>query len=823
MIALAAGLLFWTLARSSALELTLPFSAPQGQASADRAYGELPLAFERDAGRSGPNVDFLARTPVGTTLVGPAGATLMLGDRKHAETLGLELAGGAAAVEPLALERLPGEVNYLVGERSQWKTEIATFERVRYPDVYPGIALDWRGNQQQLEYDFRLAPGADPSRIALDITGAEALHIAGGDLVIEAGRASVRQRAPIAYQTIAGERQPVEASFALDRHTIGFELGAYDRSRPLVIDPLVLAYSTYLGGSGSEFANGIAVDSAGAAYVTGETGSADFDTVGPIESDDLSFDAFVSKLNPAGNALVYSTYIGGNSFDGGNGIAVDSSGAAYITGQTTSTDYCTTGCSVEADPPQDDAFVSKLTPGGDALAYSTYLGGDSFDFGNAIAVDSSGAAYVAGRTDSTDYCTGGGCSIEPDPPGEDAFISKLNPAGALSYSTYLGGNSDEFGSAVAVDSSGAAYVTGRTDSTDYCAVASCSIEPDPGDGSTDAFVSKLTPAGNALAYSTYLGGDSFDFGYGIAVDTAGAAYVTGDTGSADFNSVGAIEGDSANFDGFISKLTPAGNALAYSTYLGGDSFDSSRAIAVDSRGAAYVAGETNSADFNTVGQIEGDSDSAIRDAFISKLAPAGNTLAYSTYLGGSLDDRAAGIAVDSAGGAYVTGFTDSTDFNTVGPIQGDLADANGDAFISKLSFDADGDGIPDDADACPTQAGSAADGGCPASPAAAKSTRTLTLDASKSKVKKGKKVGLSGQIDSPVGAACEATQTLELQRVKKGTKFKTFTTDKTNATGKFTLKVKVKKTYRYRAELGESATCLADTSNTEKVKVKRKR
>ncbi len=818
MLALTAGFLLFAHVRSAAPELSLPFSGPEGTASAERAYGELPLSFERDAGRAGPEVDFIARTPGATTLVGPAGATLMLGEGKRSEALGLELAGGAAATKPQALERLPGEVNYLVGERSTWKREIATFERVRYPDVYPGIDLDWRGNQRQLEYDFRLAPGAEPARIAMEVTGAESLRLAAsGDLIIDAGRASVRQKAPIAYQTIAGERHVVEAGFALRDRTIGFELGAYDRSRPLVIDPLVLAYSTYLGGDQDDAAFAIAVDGSGAAYVTGSTGSVDFNSVGQIEGDSASFDAFVSKLTPTGNALAYSTYLGGDASDRGSGIAVDAAGAAYVTGDTFSTDFDTVaGIEGDSGDANGDAFISKLTPNGGDLAYSTYLGGGGSDIGSAIAVDSAGAAYVTGETQSTDFNTVGQIESDPGDGFADAFIAKLTPVGTLAYSTYLGGNSFDTGSGIAVDSAGAAYVTGFTDSTDFNTVGQ--IEGDA--PLTDAFVSKLNPAGSALAYSTYLGGNSFDRGLAIDVDGSGAAYITGQTDSTNFNTVNPIEVDSVGQDAFVSKLTPSGLDLAYSTYLGGNAIDRAYAVAVDDAGAAFVTGETDSTDFDAAGQVEGDSTGT--DVFVSKLAPAGSALAYSTYLGGDATERGRGIAVDAAGAAYITGETFSTNFDTVGQIESDST--LGDAFVSKLTFDTDGDGIVDSADNCPSDAGPASNDGCPIPPPpAAKSSRALSLDTSKSKVKKGKKVTLSGTVDSPAGSSCVASQTVELQRVKKGSAFKTFTTDKTNATGKFALKVKVKKTYLYRAELGESAVCLADTSNTKKVKVKKKK
>jgi Beta-propeller repeat len=679
LVAFAVGLVgLLALVRAPAPELSLPSAATDDEPAAERAYGQLPLAFERDAGRQGPQVDFLSRTPAGTAFVGAGGATLALADDEDTEAIRLALIGERAS-EPVARERLGGKVSYLLGNRpSAQRTGIATFARVHYPDVYPGIALDWHGDRRQLEYDFRVAAGADPDEIALRLRGAEALRLApDGDLLIDAGEATFRQRAPVAYQTIARDRRPVEAAFALDGGRVGFELGAYDRSRPLVIDPLVLAYSTYLGGGDLDAGSDIAVDANGSAYVAGRTQSTDFDTVDEIEGDGdgLFDDAFIAKLTPAGNALVYSTYLGGGASDFARGIAVDSSGAAYVTGATESPDFDTVN-PIEGDSPGEDAFIAKLTPAGDALAYSTYLGGGDRDQGSRIAVDPSGAAYVTGVTFSTDFNTLS--PIEGDDGGSDAFVAKLTPAGsALAYSTYLGGASIDEGGGIAVDQSGAAYLTGTT----FGGFPTVNPIDDPG-GFADAFVSKLTPAGTALVYSTYLGGtgSGVDFGTGIAVDSTGAAYVTGGAQSGDFPTVNPIEGYSGSTDVFISKLTPAGDGLAYSTFLGSSDDDQGRDIAVDATGAAYLVGTTHSTDFDTVEAIDGDS--ALQDVFISKLTAAGDALAYSTYLGGDGQDSGAGIAIDSAGAAYVTGQTESTDFNVANPIEGDSP--GWDAFIAKV-------------------------------------------------------------------------------------------------------------------------------------------
>jgi type I phosphodiesterase/nucleotide pyrophosphatase/Calx-beta domain-containing protein/hemolysin type calcium-binding protein/beta-propeller repeat-containing protein len=635
--------------------------------------------------------------------------------------------------------RLPGVVNDLRGDdASRWRTHVPTFERVRYREVYPGVDLDWHGTQQRLEYDFRVAPGADPGQIALRVAGADRVRVArNGDLVIAAGGEAIRQSAPVAYQGEGATRTPVDARFELRGNTVSLALGHYDRSRPLVIDPVVLDYSTYLGGNGAERVNGIAVDSSGASYLTGRTLSTDFNRVGGVESVSGQGDVFVSKLNAAGNALVYSTYLGGEGDDSGNGIAVDASGA-YLVGTTESTDFNTVN---PASPNKDegiaDAFVAKLNPAGDGLVYSTYLGGGggfadggsnsgqpptreapfqkkagASDEGVAIAVDSSGAAYVAGNThaissdapgsrgqrgfpikgwiegDTSETQPYGGGSAGAENPSSmtsDAFVTKLTPTGnEFVYSTYLGGDLGDGATAIAVDSAGSAYVAGATNSPDFNRVGGIEgrngIYANNGRRSNfDAFVSKLNPAGNALVYSTYLGGSDFDAAHAIAVDGAGAAYVAGTTDSSDFNLVKEIEGDSNGPDAFVSKLNPAGGALEYSTYLGGGLADAANSIALGSGGRAFVTGTTSSRNFDRAGELE--DNEGLEDAFVSSLNPGGG-LACSTYLGGTGADSGNAIAVGPSGAAYVAGSTESSDFNTDGPLEGNSGGP--DAFASKL-------------------------------------------------------------------------------------------------------------------------------------------
>jgi hypothetical protein len=426
----------------------------------------------------------------------------------------------------------------------------------------------------------------------------------------------------------------VAVGYRVEGSSVRLSLGAYDHTRPLLIDPVVIAYSTYLGGGSTDLGYTIAVDPIGQAYVTGLTASANFNTAGEIEGDSFANDAFVAKLNPAGNALAYATYLGGNGQDEGTAIAVDDQGFAYVTGTTTSTDFNTTANALQTDRPGRDAWVAKLNPTGNQLAFSTYLGGNGDDrsaFG--IAVDSTRSVYLSGSTTSTDFPTSEE-PIQANQPGEDAFVVKLNPLGStLMYGTYLGGGGTDLGSGIAIDPIGEAYVIGTTDSTNFPVVGGVGGDQD----FRDAFVTKLNPAGTAYAYSTYLGGDGFEAGNSIAVDPVGFAYVTGHTDSVNFPAVNAFQPQNAGTtDGFVSKLNPAGNALAYSTYLGGRHFDRGNTIGIDSTGAAYIVGESTSANFPLA--LQHEACDASGDAFVVKLAPVGDRVSHSTCLGGQMND-----------------------------------------------------------------------------------------------------------------------------------------------------------------------------------------
>lgn len=586
--------------------LALPATA---RMRVEPAYAKLPVSFEVNRGQAAPEVKFLARgrnydlylTTTGTVLASRGGAVRM------------KLVSANRALEVEGVEPLAARSSYFLGNDSrQWRTNIPHYARVRYRNVYPGVSLLLYGAAGRLEYDFIVAPGADPGRIRMAFEGAEELRLeASGDLVVRVAGGEIRQFKPLVYQEVAGVRKAIQGRYLVKGRQVGFQIGRYDASRPLVIDP-VLSYSTYLGGSGGERIHALAVDASGNAYLTGITNATSFPTTtGAYRgSPGGGLDVVVAKLNASGTALVYSTYLGGGSRDWGSAIAVDAAGNAYVTGQTESSNFPTTPGALRTTSGRggSDAFVLKLNPSGSALIYSTCLGGaNDNDSGYGIAVDKDGNAYVAGGTSSRDFPTtpgafrttlgGGDCgNVIFSWPCSDAFVSKLNPAGsALVYSTFLGGDKADQGAAIAVDSSGNAYVTGYAASTNFPTTAGA-FRTTSG-GAEDAFVVKLNAGGTALVYSTYLGGSASDYGNGIAIDSSGNAYVAGRTYSSNFPTVNALQNASGgSSDVFAVKLNPTG-APVYATYLGGAKGEGGSAIVVDASGNAYITGSADSSNF----------------------------------------------------------------------------------------------------------------------------------------------------------------------------------------------------------------------------------
>ena len=668
------------------------------QPAIEVAYGNLPLSFEPNQGQTNSQVEFLSRGRGYTLFLTQTEAVLSLRKPTAAKTnetedsgdttgvvLRMRLVGANPSPRVSGLKQLPGRSNYFLGnDPSKWRTNVPTYAKVQYEDVYPGVDLVYYGNQRQLEYDLIVAPGSDPEAIHLAFEGADKLQKGvQGHLALHTAAGQVRLQKPLVYQETDGIRQEIPAAYVLNGgRQVGFEVGAYDADKPLIIDP-VLSYSTYLGGNGVDRGFAIAVDGAGNAYVTGGANSTNFPTLNPFQAvfPGGPVDAFVTKLNAAGSALVYSTYLGGGGDDRGFDIAVDSSGNAYVTGQTDSGDFPRIVPIQVLNRGLSDAFVTKLNAAGNDLVYSTYLGGSSSDFGFGIAVDASGNAHVTGQTNSTDFPTVLPIQFANGALG-DVFVAKLNAAGTvLLYSTYLGGNGDDCGFRIAVDASGSAYVFGDTTSTNF---PTANPVQSARNGAVDAFVTKLNAAANAFVYSTYLGGNGTELGFAIAVDASGSAYLTGLTNSSDFPTVSPIQpafgGGIA--DAFVTKLNAAGAALVYSTYLGGSFTDAGLAIAVDASGNAYVAGLTDSSDFPTASPIQ-SANGGGDDAFVTKLNAAGNALVYSTYLGGGSADNAVAIALDASGNAYLTGNTDSADFPTANPFQpGNAGTEN--AFVAKI-------------------------------------------------------------------------------------------------------------------------------------------
>jgi len=598
------------------------------QAQISEMYGRLPLSFEANQGQVDSKVKFFSRGAGYGLFLSSTEAVLSLGNQDAPSVLRMKLIGAGDAASITGLDELPGKSNYFIGkDPTRWRTRVPNYRKVKYQGIYPGVDLVYYGNQRQLEYDFIVAPGFDPDIITLGFENVSAMEIdAQGDLVLRTAKGEVRQRKPVIYQEANGIRLGVSGGYVFKgKQQIGFQVGAYDIARPLIIDP-VLIYSTYLGGSGDEIGRDIAVDPDGNAYIIGRTSSGDFPTTaGAFQTEignipgQLGADIFVARIDTAGANLVYSTYLGGSGYDDRLSIALDAFGNACLTGHTDSVNFPTTPDALQAffAGGNRDAFVAKLNAQGNSLLYSTYLGGGNEDTGNSIAVDSAGNAYITGFTLSANFPTTSGAVQTGSGGADDLFISKLNPAGAaLVYSTYIGGERRDEGFAIAVDSSGSAYVTGKTQSANF-PVTPGAFQTSYGNREMsasipgDAFVAKLNPTGSALVYSTYLGGHDFDEGRGIAVDPSGNAYVAGGTASLNFpttpNAYQTATGSRADI--FVTKLNAEGNSLVYSTYIGGNGSSACSGIAIDSMGNAYLAGSTGSTNFPTENPLQDKSAS----------------------------------------------------------------------------------------------------------------------------------------------------------------------------------------------------------------------
>ncbi|HEX8769297.1 MAG TPA: SBBP repeat-containing protein [Acidimicrobiales bacterium] len=602
--------------------------------------------------------------------------------------------------EPVVQSRQPlaSTTNYFLGDDpAHWRAGVSSFGVVAYQGVWPGVDAVWHGRQQQLEVDFVVAPGADAGAVAMHLGGADHLVVdREGKLVMTIGGREVRLDAPTLYQDGGDGRRRIDGAFDLrGPHDVGFRVGAHDPALPLVIDP-VLVTATYLGGSGSDSAYGVAIDGDGNVYVTGSTESSDFPSEGPVqphlvEANGIRTDAFVTKLNAAGTTLVYSTFLGGQGHDIGYGIAVGADDSPYVTGSTDSSDFpVAKPFKKNYGGGATDAFITKLGPQGAVIDYSTYLGGGGADIARGIALDQAGDAVVAGSTSSADFPTAKavqGTLRKPD--DTDAFVAKITPPGAdVIYSTFLGGTGSDHALAVAVDGQGAAYVTGDTSSTDFPTSNPLQSQANGGgsaSSATDVFITKLDPSGASLAYSTYLGGADADESAAIALDRDGSAYVTGKTSSANFPVVRPIQAKkNGDTDVFVSRLSSAGTALVFSTYLGGSGSDGGRGIVLDRLGRTSLTGATASNDFPVAKPFQATKSGGLTEAFVSTLGTDGSSLAFSSYLGGRDEDLGSAITADRDGNLYVAGYTNSTDFPTAKPFQAAKGGGVGDGFVAKV-------------------------------------------------------------------------------------------------------------------------------------------
>ncbi len=713
-MALSAVLLlsaFGTLARAADIPEAPSSATPtkETQSRIIESYARSSLSFEVNRGQTAEQVKFVSHGPGYTLFLTNDEAVLALKDnsrmhRADGAVLRLQLAGVNRHATLNGLEELPGKINYFVGnEPKQWQTSIPTYAKVAYHSVYQGVDVNYYGTQQQLEFDFVVAPGADPNQIALKLQADSAARAKeqgslrvekNGDLVESTRAGEFRLRKPTVYQMVTTargvEKKLVETKYVLKNNSqVGFEVGSYDKTRELVIDPVVPFYSTYLGGRKNDYGYGIAVDHGGNAYITGSTASLKF-PVGPCIMciyNGGAFDAFVTELNPAGFP-VYSTYLGGAGNDYGYGIAVDFNGSAYVTGSTNSVNFPVLGCVVCAFAGgASDAFVTQLAPGGGALVYSTYLGGNGNDNGRAIAVDNDGDAYVTGNTSSLNFPVANCFQCVYNGGAADAFVSELRPGGVgFVFSTYLGGSGNDYGNGITVDPNQRPIVTGSTTSHNFPVVPGC-FQCAKG-GLSDAFVTKFNFAGAGLQHSTYLGGAGNDYGYAIAQDPQGGIFITGSTASLNFPVVAclqcAFQGGAS--DAFVTHFSQTLAGLSYSTYLGGAGTDSGSGIASDAAMDAIVTGYTSSVNFPVANCFQCVYNGGAADAFVTSLVPPGPGLNFSTYLGGTGDDYGYGIGINLAFNpfdVFVTGSTTSLNFPVLGCFQCVKGGAS-DAFVVGL-------------------------------------------------------------------------------------------------------------------------------------------
>ena len=686
-------------------------------------FRRVPVFFVPNQGQTDDRVGFYVKGADKTVYFAPEGVTFALsypahaGNDKESEryVVKLDFLGSRQDVKPEGLEKTGASISYFRGKPEEWKTGLPAYSGIIYRDLWPGIDLAYKGEMDKLKYEFIVHPGADPSKIRLAYRGAERVALtAEGRLEVKTPVGGFEDDIPVAYQEVDGKRMGVSVTYSLEdvaesqssavvsgsgitpsaepesrTHVYGFDVGDYDRSQILVIDPAVLVYCGYIGGVNEDGGHAIAVDGSGNVYITGRacSNASTFPiTVGPDLTPDTGTDAYVAKVDASGANLVYCGYLGSASPWDFTGVAVDASGNAYVTGFTASNQ---SSFPVKVGPDLThnggvDAFVAKVNSAGTGLVYCGYIGGSSLDIGMGIAVDDVGNAYVSGNTSSTQ--TTFPVKIGPDLTynggTEDAWVAKVNASGTgLVYCGYIGGSGGELSSGIAIDSAGSIYVSGHTSSS----AATFPVKVGPSLIYTGGgYVAKVASSGTELVYCGYIAGTWWT---NIAVDSSGSAYVTGSANS----DLPVLVGPDLTFNGgddaFVAKVDPSGTALLYCGYIGGSDYDAGSDIAVDNSGNAYVVGGTAStqASFPVVNGPDLTHNGG-NDGFIAKVDPSGTALIDCGYIGGSNNDGCGGIAVDDQGNAYVCGGTNSSEATF--PIIGgpDLTyNGGGDAFVAKLS------------------------------------------------------------------------------------------------------------------------------------------
>jgi len=719
-------------APTSAFQVSSPLNTP-AEVKPAPDFGRMPLYFIENRGQTDTRVAYyvqgvdksLGFTSRGMTVV--FNRTVKTSDEFRADQavrpqdgdldrwiVNLEFVGSNPDVHAVGQGKNETVVSYFQGPPEEWHTGLPTYAKIVYPDLWPGIDLVYSGSVHRLKYEFIVRPGADPAQIRLAYRGASDVYLTNeGRLEVTTPLGSFQDDVPVAYQAEGSQKTTIPLSFALlektgketaaQSYVYGFEVGDYDRSLPLVLDPAVFMYCGYIGGSAADASAGIAVDSSGNVYITGNTRStqATFpETVGPdLTHNGGTIDAFVAKVKPDGTGLVYCGYIGGSNADYGTAVAVDGSGNAYVTGYTASGEGNLFPVTVGPDLTFNgsyDVFIAKVNASGASLAYCGYIGGWNDDRGNGIAVDGSGNAYIIGQAGSPEtsaFPVVVGPDLTHNSPGlNDAFVAKINASGAsLAYCGYIGGGNADYGRAIAVDSSGCAYVTGQTVSPE--ATFPVAVGPDltfNSVGLDDAFVAKVAADGTGLVYCGYIGGSGFDYGYGIAVDASGNAYVGGDAQSTQATfpeTVGPDLTHNGDVDSFVAKVAADGAGLVYCGYVGGSGTDHCYGLAVDGSGNAYLTGTTSStaATFPVVSGPDFTHNGSV-DGYVAKVNAGGTALMYNGYIGGLGADYSYAIAVDIYDNACITGYAPaaSTDFPVaVGP---DLTqNGDNDVFVAKFT------------------------------------------------------------------------------------------------------------------------------------------